>query len=43
MKKLCSDIREVQLFARYFKPSKKGGDGEKSKSAALLACAGTNG
>lgn len=43
MKKLCNTRTVVELFAHCFKPSKRGDGGEKSKSAAVLACAGRSG
>lgn len=43
MKKLCNIRTVVELFARCFQPSKSGAGGQKSKSAALLACTGRSG
>lgn len=42
MKQLCNTRTVIELFADCFKSSKRGGGGEKSKPAALLASAGRN-
>lgn len=43
MKKLCSSKAVVELFIQGCKPSKRDVGGERTKSAALLACAGRSG
>jgi len=43
VRKLCNTRTVVELFAHSFKPSKRGGGGEKSESAAVLASVGKSG